>query len=75
MPEITLTGWKRRIAAFCDERGIDKSAGQIERMALKIAKRAASMQVVDPDDLIRSILDYKDPTGEAAVRNVMKEAS
>lgn len=74
MPEITLTGWKCRIATFCAERGIDKSAGQIERLAIKIAKRAERMQDVDPDDLIRKILDYSDPTGELAVRNVMAAA-
>ena len=74
MPEITLTGWKRRIAAFCGEHDVERSAGQIERLALKIAKRAERMQAFDPDDLIRSILDYKDPTGEEAVENVLAAA-
>ena len=70
---LTLTGWERRIEAHPDAQHL--SRGQRQRLALKIAKRAARMQDVDPDDLIRSVLDYKDPTGETAVRNVMKEAA
>lgn len=28
------------------------------------------MQYVDPDDLLRYVLTYADPTGETAIRNV-----
>ena len=73
--EITLTGWKRRIDAFCEERGIEKNVRQVKNLASKIHLRAERMQFVDPDDLIRSFLDYQDPTGELAVKNVMAAAA
>lgn len=28
------------------------------------------MQYVDPDDLLRHVLTYADPTGETAIRNI-----
>ena len=71
MPEITITGWKRRIQAHLDETSQYRSAGQVERLALRIAKRAAQFQSFDPDDLIRKAIDYADPTGEDAVWNVV----
>ena len=46
MPEITLTGWKHRIRAYCDANAIDKSDSQVSRMALKISKRMTSMNSV-----------------------------
>lgn len=73
--DITLTGWKRRIVAFCDERGIEKTPRQVKNLASKIHLRAERMQNVDPDDLLRSVLDYQDPTGDEAVANVMDGAA
>lgn len=70
---LTLTGWEKRIAAHPDAAHLSK--GQQRRLALKIAKRAERMLDVDPDDLIRSVLDYADPTGDTAVRNIMAVAS
>lgn len=72
---LTLTGWERKIQTHLDETHEYRSRGQIQRLALKIAKRAARMQDVDPDDLIRSVLTYSDPTGDIAVRNVLAVAS
>jgi hypothetical protein len=69
--EITLTGWKRRITAYCAELGINKTPRQVKNLASKIHLRAERMQNFDPDDLLRSVLDYSDPTGETAVANVM----
>jgi hypothetical protein len=73
--EITLTGWKRRIIAFCEEHELEKTPRQVKNLASKIHLRAERMQNVDPDDLLRSVLDYKDPTGETAVANVMGVAA
>ena len=75
MSAPTLTGWKQRITEFCDERGIVKSDSAVRRLAAKIHKRAQVMQEMDPDDLIRSVLCYSDPTGERAVRNVLEGAA
>jgi hypothetical protein len=68
---ITLTGWEQRIRTFADEHGIELGRSKAQRLALRVHKRAESMQRVEPDDLIRSTLDYKDPTGDTAVRNVL----
>lgn len=72
---LTLTGWERRIQAHLDDTHEYRSRGQVQRLAIKIAKRAARMQEVDPDDLIRSVLTYKDPTGDEACKRVMAVAS
>lgn len=69
--EITLTGWKRRITDYCADHGIDKTPRQVKNLASKIHLRAERLQSFDPDDLLRSVLDYQDPTGETAVANVM----
>lgn len=68
---ITLTGWKRRISAYCAEHGIDKTPRQVKNLASKIHLRAERLQSFDPEDLLRAVLDYQDPTGETAVANVM----
>jgi hypothetical protein len=73
MPSIR--GWKERITTYCEERGIVRSQGQVKALAYRIAKRAAKMQYVDPDELIRYCLDYLDPTGEQAVHHVMAESA
>lgn len=72
----TITGWEKAIAAHPAPFAtwptvVALSRGQRQRLALKIAKRAARMQDYDPDDLIRSVLTYADPTGETAVENVL----
>lgn len=71
---ITRTGWEQRIREFADDHGIELGRSKAQRLALKIHKRAESMQHVDPDDLLRAVLDYKDPTGDTAVRNVLAAA-
>lgn len=51
MPENSLTGWKRRITAYCEEHQIEKSTSAISRMAVKINKRFETYtQFVDVDD-------------------------
>ena len=72
MPAITLLGWKSRILMYCAEHGIEKSESAARRLAAKIARRAERMQRVDPDDLIRTVINYADPTGEDAVWNILR---
>ena len=36
---LTTTGWEKRITQYCFDHGIERSKGQIQRMAIKIAKR------------------------------------
>ncbi|GAA3209396.1 hypothetical protein ACFP63_11120 [Oerskovia jenensis] len=69
---ITRTGWEQRIRTFAAENSIDLGRSRTQRLALKIHRRAEQMQHVDPDDLLRSVLGYHDPTGETAVRNVTR---
>lgn len=71
MPAITLTGWEKRIKAHLEKTQQHRSRSAIQRLAMKVSKRAAKMQRVDPDELIRYCLTYQDPTGEEAVREVM----
>lgn len=67
-PKITLTGWEGRIAAHPDAPPLSRR--QTKALAFRVHNRAESLQYVDPDDLIRYVLTYADPTGEQAVRNV-----
>jgi hypothetical protein len=69
---ISLTGWERRIQTFAGDNGVDLGRSKTQRLALRIHRRAEQMQHVDPDDLLRSVLGYRDPTGETAVRNVLR---
>ncbi len=69
VPE-SLTGWVRRIREYCATTGRTLSVRQTKNLAGRIAKRAARMQYVNPDDLIRYCLTYADPTGEEAVRRI-----
>ena len=73
-PEISVpksqTGWVRKIREYCVEHDKHLSVRQTKNLAGKIAKRAARMQYVDPDELIRYVLTYADPTGEEAVRRL-----
>lgn len=66
MPTITLTGWEKRIAEHPQGAQLGRSARQ--RLALKVAKRAAALIDFDADALLASCLTYMDPTGETAVR-------
>lgn len=40
---LTTTGWEKRITEYCFDHGIERSKGQVQRMALKIAKRFQHM--------------------------------
>lgn len=66
-PMPTRRGWENKIREYADREGIEIGRSKAQRIALKIQKRAERMQYVDPDDLVRYVLTYKDPTGEEAV--------
>ena len=52
-PKITRTQWKKRISTYCAANGIEKSAGQIERMAIKAYKR------VEHEEQLRNATEYE----------------
>ena len=77
MPENTLTGWKRRIAAYLEANGIEKSTSAISRMATKINKRfewsTANIDATDyelAETALRILGIHADPTARDAVRNI-----
>ena len=77
MPENTLTGWKRRIAAYLEANGIEKSPSAISRMATKINKRfewsTANIDATDyelAEAALRILGIHADPTARDAVRNI-----
>lgn len=51
-PKITRTQWKKRISTYCAANGIEKTAGQIERMAIKAYKR------VEHEEQLRNATEY-----------------
>lgn len=52
-PKITRTQWKKRISQYCAANGIEKTAGQIERMAIKAYKR------VEHEEQLRNATEYE----------------
>ena len=74
MPENTLTGWKRRIAAYLEANGIEKSPSAISRMATKINKRfewsTANIDATDYELAEAALRIHADPTARDAARNI-----
>lgn len=77
MPKNTITGWKKEIRAFCNERGIRKSDSQISRLATKAHKREQSMDDAadrfDFFEAMRILGIVSDTTARDAVRNMETE--
>lgn len=68
MPEMSLTGWKRKIREHCEAEGIDKTDSQVSRMATKISKRMTQMTSVADWELALRILGISsDPTPAQAL--------
>ena len=64
--------------AFCRRNKIDIGQPRLMRIIRKVIKRAEHEQrrlerveITTPDG--HSFIDYQDPTGESAVRNIMRE--
>lgn len=76
MPEqLSLTGWKRHIRAYCDEAGIPKTDSQVSRMAVKVSKRMQTMNTVtDFYDMLRILGISQDPTAREAIKNMENAA-
>ena len=62
---------------MCREYGIGIGEQRLKRIILKVVKRMESerarlerVEFMTPDDV--RVIDYQDPTGESAVRNVMR---
>ena len=63
---------------FCEEAGINIGHTRLRRIVQKTIrrmeheqKRFERMEITTPDGY--SFIDYQDPTGESAVRNIMRE--
>ena len=63
---------------FCKRMKINVSRGALTRAVLKVRKRMEHeqrrlerMEITTTDGF--SFIDYKDPTGESAVQNIMRE--
>lgn len=69
MPEVTLTGWKRRITEYAEANGIPLGNSRIQRLAHRINRR---FENYNDCDLARVLL-HSDVTGETAARNVDAE--
>lgn len=63
----TLTGWENKIRAYSEQNLLCLSKGKIQRLAIRIDKRARSYW--DPD-LETYFLQYPDETGEHAAKHV-----
>lgn len=64
--------------AFCEENGIHIGHTRLRRIVQKTIRRMEhererleEIKITTPDG--HSFIDYRDPTGESAVRNIMRE--
>lgn len=64
--------------AFCRRNKIEIGQSRLMRIVRKVIKRAEHerrrlerMEITTPDGY--SFIDYRDPTGESAVQNIMRE--
>lgn len=75
MPEITLAGWENKIRSYAERNELDLPRTTVRRAAKTINKRFEQLNALTltEDDLIARVLQHSDPTGEEAVRNVLRE--
>lgn len=71
MPEINLTGYKRRIREYATAHSHDIGDSKISRLATKLCKRQARML----DEDLERIFMHSDPTPKKAIRNIEGEAA
>lgn len=69
MPKVTLTGWKHRITEYAAANEIPLGKSKIQRLAHRINKRFINYNDCD----LAKVLQYKDPVGEEAAKNVDRE--
>lgn len=70
MPTMTLSGYENRIREYTIAHKRPISRGQVKTLANRMHKRESSAS----DAELARILQYKDPTADEAVRNVMAAA-
>lgn len=75
MPEITLAGWENKIRSYAERNELDLPRTTVRRAAKTINKRFEQLNALTltEDDLIGRVLLHSDPTGEEAVRNVLRK--
>lgn len=75
MPENTLAGWENKIRAYAERTKLDLPRTTVRRAAKQINKSFERMNALTltDDELIARVLQHSDPTGEEAVKNVMRE--
>ena len=54
----SLTGWEKRIQAYLDQTSQYRSRKQIKTLAARIHARAASMQSIDPDQVVLTFMRH-----------------
>ncbi|NWL13262.1 hypothetical protein DM793_18520 [Paenarthrobacter nitroguajacolicus] len=75
MPENTLAGWENKIRSYAERNKLDLPRSTVRRAAKQINnsfERMNALTLTD-DELIGRVLQHSDPTGETAVKNVMRE--
>lgn len=81
-PESDQTVLELKVTAqrFCKRHRIDIGQSRLKRIVLKTVKRMereadrlTRIEIITPDGY--KFIDYTDPTGESAVRNVMREVA
>ena len=71
MPEISYAEVKRNLALKFAEHGMVLPGRKLKAVAAIFTERSRFALI----DLDRFVLDYQDPTGETAVRNVLEGAA
>ncbi|SDW34325.1 hypothetical protein SAMN04487912_102402 [Arthrobacter sp. cf158] len=75
MPENTLAGWENKIRSYAATHRLPLDRTVVRRAAKKINRNfeACNALTLTDDELIARVLQHSDPTGEEAVKNVMRE--
>lgn len=79
---LTTTGWEKRITEYCFDHGIERSKGQVQRMAVKIAKRFKFMtgmrfasEAEQFEVGLRILGLHSDTTARDAITNIERQAA
>lgn len=71
VPENSLTGFKRRIAAYAFDNGVELGSSKISRLATRIKKRADVMQdEFDFYESLRVLGIHTDSTARDAIKSI-----
>lgn len=76
----TVLELKTTALFYCKSNRININRNRLTRIVLKVVKRMereadrlTRIEIITPDGY--KFIDYADPTGESAVRNIMREAA